>query len=621
MGIKTVPSKLIYSIDIPEVSNFESKFVYNFYTPDEVTNDTNIFTDYVLEKMNSSQNILSKQTSESFGSENDLKKAPRYIKLSYSPPSGVNFLKQSNFTSDLRKFLKDNFSKIVAEDKFASGYYTSVNVSGGSLDEQVSSLFNGLSKEVKQNGQVDYQNKLPNFIVNSQSLYGESNSEVIGQVTSLQLQKGGTFFKSNVINPYFKRLKTVKFNSQINNNFLYELFLQASGSYHLNNESFASEAQLEFAKKVKTINSNFDLSDDEFKPSIPWYQKESSEGDPTVEIVGYLIEKVELFSDKTIKNHDPIIIEGGSVNGYIDLNVRYGAIYVYKIKTIASVTYNSVGKENLNFFKVKSLVSSKSVIAYAETSEAIAPPPPVEVKYVWDYDRFNPVTATFDHSSNKILPNTGIRGSLLICWSYPINSQMDIKKFQLFRRKSINEPFELIKMFDFNDSIVKFQDLDDMINPTAIENTLPNPVLSFYDDDFMKSSEYIYSLASIDAHGLTSNYSEQFRVRFDSFNNKLTKELVSIAGAPKQYPNMYLEKDLFVDTIKTSSKNVVNVYFTPLCYFIKNDDNSKTKIISNTSPSNQSSVSKYVLNFINIDNQKSRNVEIKLADLTSGKLA
>ena len=100
----------------------------------------------------------------------------------------------------------------------------------------------------------------------------------------------------------------------------------------------------------------------------------------------------------------------------------------------------------------------------------------------------NNAAAMFDPNSNKPYPNTGIRGSLMIYWSFPINPQMDIKKFQVFRRKKINEPFELIKVFDFADGSVVFPDLEETINQSLIEKTL-YPECSYYDDDFLKKSE------------------------------------------------------------------------------------------------------------------------------------
>jgi hypothetical protein len=245
-------------------------------------------------------------------------------------------------------------------------------------------------------------------------------------------------------------------------------------------------------------------------------------------------------------------------------------------------------------------------VTVVETTENIGPPPPTELKFMWNYDRINPLTMQYDSVTNAPYPDTGKYGSLFLYWTFPINSQLDIKYFQVFRRKSVDEPFELIKMYDFNDADIVFPLLEDKINPALIEKTA-SPKKSYYDDEFMKDSEYIYALACIDAHGLTSNYSEQFKVRFDAYKNKIVITTISTAGAPKQYPNIYLAEDLFIDTMKTSNKKTLHAYFSPDCYEVQKSINNKIKVfkseIENT---------KYKINFINIDNQDNVALDIKI---------
>ena len=121
----------------------------------------------------------------------------------------------------------------------------------------------------------------------------------------------------------------------------------------------------------------------------------------------------------------------------------------------------------------------------------------------------------------------------------------------------------------------------------------------------MKNSEFIYAVAAIDAHGLTSNYSEQIKVSFDVYKNILNTKIISLAGAPKQYPNLYLKEDLFIDSIKTSNKKTLNLYFTPDCYKASLTNNSVKNLVKTSGTS-------YKINFINLDNQDSSQLEIKL---------
>jgi hypothetical protein len=186
---------------------------------------------------------------------------------------------------------------------------------------------------------------------------------------------------------------------------------------------------------------------------------------------------------------------------------------------------------------------------------------------------------------------------------------MDIKKFQIFRRKSVDEPFELLQVFDFDDAEIKFPLLENKIDKNVVEYSL-DPQRIYYDYDFYKESEYIYALASVDAHGLSSNYSAQLAVKFDQYSNKLVVNYISKSGAPKQYPNLYLDKDLFLDTIKTSTKNTMHMYLNPDCYSVVLNSGTKLDMLRTNKNGG-----KYIINFINVENQKSANVEISITDL------
>ena len=56
------------------------------------------------------------------------------------------------------------------------------------------------------------------------------------------------------------------------------------------------------------------------------------------------------------------------------------------------------------------------------------------------------------------------------------------------------------------------------------------------------------------------------KVEYLKYENKLKKTLMSRSGAPKQYPNLYLEKDTFLDNIKSSGDNRMILFFNPEYY-------------------------------------------------------
>lgn len=626
--ISAIPSKLIYSVDVPEIESLQAEFIYNYYVFDESVNDYKDGKESILsltDKMNLSRNILNKPGYEIDGYLNsisrvsDLKKFPRFVRLTWNPPSKLLLTDtQSTLAINKKSGITDSdLSKVVNEDQFSTSYYTSIQSNNGVLVETMSAFFD---QRVPMSGggfDDDLRNNFLNSTTANLNTFKESNDSFHGAMSALSYQKNGLELKKQVRDSYIEKLKSTKFQSQIGNNFLFDILKSVSGSSHPNNSTLKSF--IEYSTKVNKLNPNYKLTESEYKTSIPYHTTfEGSKGyqgilssdqdnDSTFKIIGYVIDKTELFEDGSINRFPPIIVNGGDRKSYVDIQVRYGATYFYSVKTIMDVTYNAIDNNTLNQVRVGSYIASKNITTNVQTIEEIGPPPPADFKITWDYDRFNRNTVLFDAQNNVPIPNTGVRGSLMLSWCMPVNSQLDILKFQIFRRKTINDPFEIIKVYDFDNSVFKFDSLEKNINSNIIEK-FDEPMLYFFDDDFYHNSEYIYALASIDAHGLTSNYSEQFKIIFNKFSNKIEKTLISIAGAPKPYPNLYLEKDLFVDTMRNSNKRKMDIYLNPDC--IKTFD--EPILFQRYGENKELNRQKYLINFINTDVQKSKQLSIFL---------
>jgi hypothetical protein len=607
-GVISFPSRIVYSVDVPEIRNLSVDFIYNYYTPDETVNGIDTLNNEALRKrMNISTNIQFKRdynyTDDTWltldnTSKLKLEKIPRYVKIQFTLPQS----EKAPFASGAPNLISSNNESILKEETFSSNYFTSLYFNNADLDKKTSVFSEGSDGYKKQIDSV-----------------GEADAVIADTLASQpSITKGALFFKSGqgVIkgNSYLESLKKLSSSTQISNNVIHDLIVNASGNpLTLNEKTFKS--MLSGSAVLQENVTDINITEQEFKTSLQYYEiisteDNSAQNQAKYEVVGYIIDKTEIFPDGSRKNHPSIILENPRTNSTIDLDVRYGSVYAYSVRTVMSMTYAAVNNLTYETAMIKSLIASKPTVAYAETLENVGPPPPVELKATWDYDRVNPTTAVYDPVTSGLYANTGKNGSLLLHWSFPVNSQMDIKKFQVFRRKNIEEPFELIKVFDFNDAVFRFPDLDDKINPRLIEFTLPNPKKHYYDDEFYKNSEYIYAVAAIDAHGLTSNYSEQIKVTFDSYKNKLITEVLSAAGAPKQYPNLYLQEDLFIDTIKTSNKKTLNVYFTPDCKSVFDSKVNLTNIVKLANDS------KYTVNFINLDNQDSAKLDITISNST-----
>ena len=124
-------------------------------------------------------------------------------------------------------------------------------------------------------------------------------------------------------------------------------------------------------------------------------------------------------------------------------------------------------------------------------------------------------------------------------------------------------------------------------------------------------------MCSIDAHGYISRYGEQFEVGFDVARNKLYATLISHSGAPRIYPNVFLENDMFIDTIQVFGKNStkLSIYLDMTCTSVINNDNCKIKTIHSLQDN-----SSYQLQLINLDNHHNSLLKINIDD-SFGKLS
>jgi len=150
--------------------------------------------------------------------------------------------------------------------------------------------------------------------------------------------------------------------------------------------------------------------------------------------------------------------------------------------------------------------------------------------------------------------------------------------------------------------------------PENITIRSSGPIKHFLDTDFNSiNSDYIYAVSCIDAHGLSSAYSDQFRVRFDRLTGKIIVTRVSTEGAPKPYPNVNILEDLFSDVIKDSGHSRIRVYFDPEYADILKDGKS----ISLISKSSAGSIA-YKICMTELNLNKSQNIDILINDTGFG---
>ena len=326
-------------------------------------------------------------------------------------------------------------------------------------------------------------------------------------------------------------------------------------------------------------------------------------------MAGYLIEKQEIDAAGTVTEFSPLIVESPIVSELIDPNIMYGKAYRYRVRTVAYLEFSAInvypGNESRNDTMIVGvfIASRASQASTALCTERIPPLPPEEINFVYD----------------------GVKGSLDISWAFPLNRQRDIKQFRVFRRSTTNEPYSLIKNYFFDDSTTltkttEIPDPDTLIASTSAKLSgaliqVSSPTTLFSDKDFDINSSYIYTLTSVDARGLSSNYSSQFLVTYDKFKARLNITYLSRSGAPIPYPNMYLRRDLFADTIKTSGFDQMSIYFDPEYLSVSNSDETNLDVLSDSDDEPS-----YKMSMINLDSQKSKMIDIFIKDIRTDDL-
>lgn len=626
----SLPSREVYVADVPEIKRLVATFQYNFFTPDESVSETG----------GTPSQFLSRPSVEVDGDfiQYATTRAPRYVVFSFKLPRLVD---PGNQTTDLAhrnrvfhsnaqngSLIADNIDKVVTEDQFASSHYVGVTFHDGEIDDKMHYMVSGsyaLHTTAQHNDHHVSPYKAAHKLHSLTPKYIKPH--FLFRAMTHPARAHGTRFFSNsgqrIFDSYMERLKNVTTGAQINSKLFHDITNRSIRDPH---SPYTTDMHSihKFSKKLKTHimqRATPSVAEADFKTFVPFIDLKvrhtaHHHDQHGAEIVGYIIDKAELTPGGNAKPHPPIILDNPHVNFTADFQVKYNATYLYGIRTVALFTVPGIDDDTGHVAMLKVLISSRPTQVMVKTTELVAPPVPTDLNFTWDYSRVNPTTAQHDHETGKPIPGTGVPGSLLIHWTFPPNSQRDIKKFQVFRRHDINHPFELIKMYDFDDSAVKFPDGEDP-DKRYVEH-LTSPATFFYDDDFRLnqsrpgSSHYIYAIAAIDAHGMTSNLSSQYEVSFDQFENRLKKRLISHAGSPKPYPNLYLAADLFVDTMRVSGPHSkqMTVIFNPEYYYLYDNNERLIRTLAT-----RQTGGRYRLQFINIDNQKSVSMDIIINDM------
>lgn len=595
--IESLPSKRFANIDVPEVTDFSANFDYNFFVPDERENDSGI----------SAPGFIRRRSAGTFDnffidSINFQRFVPRFVRFSWKPTIDERRSQFRNNPNLDAISIQNNLDKIHNEQTFTTDDFSNLYFQNTDSERKIDFFIRRMLEEIREE-QMPQQDESPLDIVkflfeklgNRRSV-GAIDPQFLAEVFGNFSKEGYRFLDQNgqekITESVLKEIEGVKVRTQINNKILHKA-LKTTTENSLNLFNDETEKMLEGAKQLqeetigKKNSSLLDGRDYDFEilEFLDFKKIDPNAFDPTVQVIGYVIDKWELNEQGELISKDPIIVENPRANSTIDLKVRYGTRYVYSIRSIAYVELQVEDSETNSIVALSFLISSLPSKQITITSEEFIPPPPPA-----------------DFNVDWCVTNQAAR----LMWNFPVNPQRDIKHFQVFRRTTIDEPFQLIKMFSFDNSTIKTS-LNETPDISLVEN-ISSPRNYFIDREFTKDTTFIYSVACLDAHGFSSNYSTQFQVSFNRFTNKLEKKLVSLPGAPKPYPNAFLQEDTFVDTIKTSGCSKVKIVFAPEFLKVVDAQGNDMRLIKTDNDS------EYRLQLINVDIQDQQVIKIKLQD-------
>jgi len=612
------PSNPITVMDVAGPESLSATFMYNFYTPDETINDkgystsfANMFGQSVISgvgegvfSINAGPDPMTAAEAHAGVSYAIQREIPRYITINITGISASIFAK---FSTDIDSKLEslglvDSTALIKAnlgtgqDDSSLStsaitDKYVTLSLQDNDLHMQIARELL-LTKDIhspKNNSKFETEqlvdwisNKDGDYTNNIRGPFGAGTTGDVGEffrnaIAAVHKQRAGVYVVPPEDSLTGTRQGTTpgedmsaqNFVGQINPQCFSDLLMTGlSNAMNPFSSDFANDVEL--ANLITANYKGTDSSTDSDTYNVPITPIAQSEvqglsiatmealgidstadmfNDTQIVPLGYILDKFEMLNG-TRYQHTPIIFGNWKAQSGLDTKVKVGSRYFYQARAVYLVKLKVVGDNN-EAYSVWALFLSKPSASGEVVCEAYKRPPnpPNEIKFIYDFTHDN----------------------LTIHWNFPVEPQRDVKYFQIFRRTSFLEPFQLIKEYDFNDIILKepYSNREELGRINLIEKMVGNARTFYTDNDFNKNSSFIYAIAALDAHENISNYSTQFQVSFDRFKNQLQVDQVSPSGAPRCYPNFFLaptvdgikqESILVEDAIKVSKHRKFSVY-------------------------------------------------------------
>lgn len=584
--------------DLPEVSNVVTEFIYNYFKSDEriteaQTGDTQgpaegIFTFTGL--LGSQQEILSNMTGQAnsdlykFYGKNSI--YPRFVKVTFSPPSGPQ---AKNLQPNDKIRLRNQLSTIQRENAASVFSRYAIEITDTAEDGS----FYKISRYAANNS-IDIISQLGG--ANNTEPGNEFNRPFLNSLNSVIQAEGYNFVKDDRVssNPATSAIKGIQNSFSILPQVAQDILdgsLQSMKNVYMDEIQYLIDSARRVQENAKA-SEPYKVRTTDFDAELPDFSIRTPGGGLQNYLVGYIIQKFSINEDGTVKIYPEILIDSPDKRTFIDVDICYGRRYRYRVLGLFLSEFEAIidtdGQRQNKV--IGTLFTSQGTDALVDCFDKVAPPPPVDLKFKYRADE----------------------SGLTIMWNFPVNLQNDIAKFQVFRRRSVLDPFELIKEYNFDSSI------EPTYSPEFASNNLVQkvnlPVTIHRDTTFTKDSKFIYAVASVDAHGLTSNYSVQLEVSYDRYRNKLNTRLISPSDAPKPYPNIFINNDTFVDAMRMSGYTKLNIYFDPEYVKVTAIDGETSTVtdLNHILFNAEGTNNLYKLMVTNTDFQESRTLDIKI---------
>ena len=563
--------------DVPEPKDIDGKFYYNYFLPDERVS------------VNTSSSL------DAFHRHGET--YAREIQLSFTPlsaviPDAADLSEIQLNDSQKKKILNKNLDKIVKETEFLNEAFLTMQLQDATLTQR---LMANVEAELLQR-KIDATALSPTETILT---YSSTTSEnVSGQdlLKSIDIDDTNEYISIDPVTgePFAitkaGEVNSLTFNTVLNQKFAADIVASAMKTPMSPAENMLRGIHETILEKQvmarQSVNSQIvRLANYEISANPIAYEKIDTDdvflGGNTV--MGYRVRKTMVQKGKNDIHIGDFFITNTLASSFIDRELLYGVSYEYAISVIYLIRFFAMKRNDVVSMDllVESRESPSIIIA---CSEAVPPQAPDGLEFY-------------------LLQS----GQLSLEWEFPYNPTEDIKRFQIFRRSSIYEPFTLLKQLDFDNSVVKTRRTEDIPRFSNIE--LSSPQVYFVDEEWSIGDKYIYAVSAVDAHDLGSGYSEQFEVSFDMFQAQLEIDFIAGKDAPKPYPNFTLVTPLTEDSIKDSNHSALTCYFDPEYLKVLNSSGEDMQHLA-SSLDNPS----YKLQLLHLNFQQSAVIDINVKD-------